>query len=52
MKTYKYSITWTAIYEGFWFTEVVTQKELDQRLTDNTIKITAIHAFDPDEPEN
>ena len=38
----KYEITWEAIYEGIWFTEFVNQKELDDRLADKTIRITAL----------
>ncbi len=47
----QFSITWDAIYEGFWYSEVVNEKELADRLSDKTIKITEIYEVFPEDME-
>ena len=38
----KFWIEWEAIYEGFTYSEVVTKKELANRLLDSTIRLTLV----------
>lgn len=42
----KFWIEWTAIYEGFTYSETVNEKELADRLCDDTINITLIEPLD------
>ena len=42
----KFWIEWCAIYEGFTYSESVTEKELADRLSDDTIEITLIEPLD------
>ena len=41
-----YWIEWTAIYEGFTYSEEVTEQELNNRLNDQTIKVTSIEPLE------
>ena len=41
-KKMKFWIKWTCETENFYYTEVVTEKELSDRLSDNTIRIDSI----------
>jgi hypothetical protein len=38
----KFWIEWEAIYEGFTYSEAVTEKELANRLLDSTIRLTHV----------
>lgn len=41
----EFYIEWTAIYEGFTYSETVTDQELSERFADKTIQVTYIETL-------
>lgn len=42
----KYWIEWVAIYENFTYSEAVSEKELTDRLSDNSIRVTLVEPLE------